>query len=130
MTTDVKYFTPAEAIKTLPLVRSIVADILVEGKEIKLLAEEISEEEINQDPRLLARLEMIDKYLKELEEIGCFYKDWNFTFGLVDFPALINGEEVYLCWRSDEESIRYYHGTQNGYADRKMIPEEYFYSQN
>ncbi|GMU87461.1 MAG: hypothetical protein AMXMBFR48_27020 [Ignavibacteriales bacterium] len=130
MTTAVRYFTPAEAIKTLPLVRRIVADILVEGKEIKLLAEELAEEEINQDPRLLARLEQIDTYLKELEEIGCFYKDWNFTFGLVDFPAMFNGEEVYLCWRSDEESISYYHSVQNGYADRKMIPEEYFYSQN
>ncbi|MCC6550155.1 MAG: DUF2203 domain-containing protein [Ignavibacteriaceae bacterium] len=130
MTTAVKYFTPAEAIKTLPLVRRIVADILVEGKEIKLLAEELAEEEINQDPRLLARLEQIDAYLKELEEIGCFYKDWNFTFGLVDFPAMFGGEEVYLCWRSDEESIRYYHSVQNGYSERKMIPEEYFYNQN
>jgi hypothetical protein len=130
MTTDVKYFTPAEAIRTLPLVRSIVADILTEGKEIKLLAEELAEEELNKDPRLLARLEQIDKYLKELEEIGCFYKDWNFTYGLVDFPAMINGEEVYLCWRSDEESISYYHGVNTGYADRRMIPEEFFYSSN
>lgn len=127
MTTEIKYFTPSEAIKTLPLVRSIVADILEEGREIKLLAEEISEEEINRDPRLAERLRKIELYLQELEEIGCVYKDWNFTFGLVDFPSFLNGEEVYLCWRSDEETIRFYHGIQNTYADRKLIPEECYY---
>ena len=63
--------------------------------------------------------------MAELEEIGCFYKDWNFTIGLVDFPAIIDGKEVLLCWRSDEDDILYYHGFEDGYAGRKEIPDKY-----
>ena len=65
-------------------------------------------------------------FIHELEEIGCFYKDWNFNVGLVDFPSVINNEEVYLCWKSDEEKIIYYHGINEGFKGRKLIPEYYF----
>jgi hypothetical protein len=61
--------------------------------------------------------------MKELEALGCFYKDWNFDLGLVDFPALIDGEEVLLCWRSDEPEVRWYHPLDGGYSGRKPIPE-------
>jgi hypothetical protein len=44
---------------------------------------------------------------------------------LVDFPSIIDGEDVSLCWRSDEDSIKFYHGIDQGYASRKLIPEEY-----
>ena len=41
MTTETKYFTPAEARKTLPLVRKIVKDILDTSREMRLIADEI-----------------------------------------------------------------------------------------
>jgi hypothetical protein len=63
--------------------------------------------------------------MKELEEIGCSYKDWSFELGLVDFPSIIDGKEVLLCWRSDEESVKYYHGLLEGFAGRKPIPDDY-----
>ncbi|MBD0380036.1 DUF2203 domain-containing protein [Paenibacillus sedimenti] len=43
--------------------------------------------------------------------------------GLVDFPALIDGEEVLLCWRQGEEAIEYYHSKHEGFAGRKPISE-------
>ncbi|MEJ2307316.1 MAG: DUF2203 family protein, partial [candidate division WOR-3 bacterium] len=46
--------------------------------------------------------------------------------GLVDFPGLIEGREVYLCWKSDEEDIQFYHGVEEGFAGRKPIPKEYY----
>jgi len=64
--------------------------------------------------------------MRELEDIGCYYKDWNFSEGLVDFPAIIDGEEVYLCWKSNEDSIMYYHGINDGFRGRKLIPEYLF----
>jgi hypothetical protein len=122
MTTDIKYFTPAEARRTLPLVKQIVKDILNTTREIRLLAEEIGLEAENSDT-IHKMAADVEKFLRELEEIGCFFKDWNFTIGLVDFPAIIDGEDVLLCWRSDEDDIKYYHKPEEGYAGRKQIPD-------
>jgi hypothetical protein len=125
MTTDIKYFTPAEARKTLPLVKNIVRDILQTTREIRLIADEMNGS-VEEDPRIKKLASNVTGFLKELEEIGCYYKDSNFQIGLVDFPSLMNGEEVYLCWRSDEEDILYYHEADSGYAGRKLIPPQYY----
>lgn len=123
MTTDTKYFTPAEAKKTLPLVKKIVKDILDTSREMRMIAEEIGGK-VEKDPRIQKMADDIEDFMMELEEIGCFFKDWNFQIGLVDFPAMIDGKEVFLCWRSDEDDIMYYHGVDDGFAGRKIIPPE------
>lgn len=125
MTTETKYFTPAEARKTLPLVKNIVRDILNTTREMRLVAEEISGG-IEDDVQIKKLASDVNGFLEELEEIGCFYKDTKFQIGLVDFPAMIDGVEVYLCWRSDESDIIYYHGMDEGYSGRKLIPPQYF----
>ena len=125
MTTETKYFTPAEARRTLPLVKKIVKDILDTSREMRLLAEELSGK-VENDPDLQKLGADIESFLSELKEVGCFFKDWNFTMGLVDFPGVIDNREVFLCWKSDEDDIRFYHDVQEGYAGRKPIPEEYF----
>lgn len=125
MTTETKYFTPAEARKTLPLVKNIVRDILQTTREMRLIAEEIGGN-VEEDEKIKKLAAEVTGFLEELEEIGCYYKDTNFQIGLVDFPAMINGEEVFLCWRSDENDIIYYHEADAGYAGRKLIPPQYF----
>ena len=123
MTTDLKYFTPSEAKKTLPLVRKIVADILDTSREMRLIADEIGSG-VEKDPRIQKLADDIEKFMQELEEIGCYFKDWNFSIGLIDFPSIIDGKEVFLCWRSDEDDIMYYHEMETGFAGRKLIPPE------
>lgn len=123
MTTDIKYFTPSEAKKTLPLVRKIVRDILDTSREMRLIADEIGSDVVN-DPRIQKLADNIEEFMKELEEIGCYFKDWNFSIGLIDFPSIIDGKEVFLCWRSDEDDIMYYHEVEAGFAGRKIIPPE------
>ncbi len=119
-----KYFTPAEANRTLPLVKKIVRDILNDAFQMQTISETIADDiESNSEFKQLTI--NLSGYVRELEEIGCSYKDWNFQFGLVDFPSIINGEEVLLCWRSDEDEILFYHGINDGFAGRKPIPEEY-----
>jgi hypothetical protein len=125
MTTETKYFTPAEARRTLPLVKKIVKDILNTSREMRLLAEEI-ESDVEKSPQIQKLADDIENFMAELEEIGCYFKDWNFTMGLVDFPAMIDDREVFLCWQSDEDDIRFYHGMEEGFKGRKPIPEEYF----
>lgn len=124
MITETKFFSPSEAIRTLPLVKKIVEDILNTTREMRLYAEEINGK-IELYPFIKKMAENVEGFIKELEEIGCFYKDWNFTIGLVDFPSVIDGKEVFLCWRSDEETIKFYHDMDSGFAGRKSIPEKY-----
>jgi len=123
MTTETKYFSPAEAKKTLPLVKSIVKDILETTRKMRLIAEEINVG-IVEDIRIKKLAAKVNGFLAELEEIGCYYKDTNFQIGLVDFPSRLNGQDVLLCWRSDEDDILYYHEINAGYAGRKLIPPQ------
>ncbi len=45
--------------------------------------------------------------------------------GLVDFPTLFQGEEVYLCWKLGEAGIRFWHGIDEGFRGRKPIDAEF-----
>src|SRR5438093_949917 len=118
-----KFFTPQEANRRLPYVRTIVQEIINKGKSLQalsLMPHQLTN--IRQEEKQLQ--EQIESLMEELEELGCYYKDWNFEVGLVDFPAIIDGREVLLCWRSDEPQVAWYHGFENGYAGRRPIPQE------
>jgi len=57
--------------------------------------------------------------LEKIQSTGCVVKDLD--VGLLDFPAVIDNEEVYLCWRLGEERIRFWHRQDEGFAGRKPI---------
>jgi hypothetical protein len=61
--------------------------------------------------------------LGRIEDLGILIKDLD--VGLIDFPTLYRGQEVYLCWRMDEADIDFWHGTQEGFAGRKLIDSEF-----
>jgi hypothetical protein len=61
----------------------------------------------------------IQSALEKIHATGCVVKD--LEVGLLDFPARINGEAVYLCWRLGEDRIRFYHLQDEGFAGRKPI---------
>ena len=63
--------------------------------------------------------ERLKAALEELQEIGCLVKDLD--TGLVDFPTLFRGEEVYLCWRMDEADIEFWHELNSGYGGRERL---------
>ncbi|MBL7975754.1 MAG: DUF2203 domain-containing protein [Candidatus Kapabacteria bacterium] len=123
-----KVFTASEASTMLPLIKNIVQDILLSGKELRRLSFDYGED-VTVLPEYQKTSQQLRAYISELEELGCLYKDYNFTIGLVDFPAIINGQEVFLCWRSDEPRLMFYHGIDEGFNGRKLIPEEMFYSE-
>ena len=119
----VKFFTPVEANQTLPLVRKIVEDIISLGKKLRSLSEEYGSS-VENHPDVPKMMSQLNELFEELEDIGCSYRDWNFSTGLVDFPAMIDGTPVLLCWRSDEEKLKHYHSLRDGFAGRKLIPEQ------
>lgn len=65
----------------------------------------------------------LKELIEEVQTHGCFVKDLD--LGLVDFPALYRGEEVYLCFRLGEERIGYWHGVDEGFRGRKEIDEDF-----
>ena len=120
--TITRYFTPDDANQMLPLVRSIVRDILEKGDVLRALGTEGR----GVSPRFQKTMADIQTLIGELEALGCAYKDVGFQMGLVDFPALINGQEIFLCWRSDEETVVHYHRRDEGFAARRSIPPNWY----
>ena len=122
MNAPAKIFTPLQANNTLPLVRRIVSDILKAGRQIREVS--LSAEDDQTQKQLDALMDQLDELFEEIESLGCSYKDWNFSVGLVDFPAMVGGKEVLLCWKSDEDSVEYYHEPEAGFAGRKPLPAD------
>ena len=61
----------------------------------------------------------IKGFLNEFESRGILIKDLD--RGLIDFPAILGGREVFLCWERDEEDIEFWHDLDTGYAGRERI---------
>ncbi len=103
---------------------------------------------LKQLDHLRARLQVSDKRLSALMESGCdaggeTVETWirlvvdvrslllefqsrdliikDMERGLVDFPAVIGGKEVFLCWERDEEEIGFWHDLDCGYSGREPL---------
>jgi hypothetical protein len=70
-------------------------------------------EELEKDT---ARLE---GYTEELDELGVLLRSPQ--DGLIDFPAVLEGREVHLCWKHDEPEVLYWREVDAGYASRQPL---------
>ena len=61
--------------------------------------------------------------IEQVQETGCVIKDLD--IGLVDFPTLFRGVEVYLCWKLGEPAIEFWHGVDEGFRGRKSIDQDF-----
>ncbi len=57
-----------------------------------------------------------------LASLGVFLKDLD--RGLVDFPARVGGEVVFLCWQEGEPEVAHYHPLSGGFKERRPLKEE------
>jgi len=122
-----RFFTPKEANQALPDIKKIVGDIMSQAGEIRSLISK--PDPFNEHQGQLIDLDQrIKASMTQLEDMGCYYKDWNFEIGLVDFPAIIHGQRALLCWRSDEPLVTWFHGYEDGYAGRRPITKELIFS--
>lgn len=84
---------------------------------------------VNRDEVLGQRLERdrcaqnLKSAIDAVQNLGCLVKDLD--IGLIDFPTLFRGREVYLCWKLGESGIRFWHGVDEGFAGRKTIDREF-----
>jgi hypothetical protein len=63
--------------------------------------------------------ESLKSALDRILETGCIIKDLD--VGLLDFPAIIDNQDVYLCWKLGEDRIRFYHRQDEGFSGRKPL---------
>jgi hypothetical protein len=61
----------------------------------------------------------VESAVERIHSAGCIVKDLD--VGLLDFPARMNNEDIYYCWRVGEDRIRFYHRQDEGFAGRKPI---------
>jgi hypothetical protein len=61
--------------------------------------------------------------VESVQQMGCLIKDLD--TGLVDFPTLFRGTEVYLCWKLGESGIDFWHGVEEGFRGRKAIDQDF-----
>jgi len=128
-------FTVQEASQRLPLVRSIVKDIvelyedvmdrrerldrLKEGRGTKE-ADNLYSEELEQSEEALEKdLQKLEEYRLELEAIGAELKDPQ--QGLVDFRSQLEDREIYLCWKLGESDIAHWHELDEGFEGRREL---------
>jgi hypothetical protein len=132
-----KHFTVEQANAMLPLVRAIVKDLTEllrdvidrrqrlahllagrNGQSTDVYGEELSqvEEELEKDGRRLR------EYVEELTKLGVEPKGG--PDGLVDFPTLVDGREVFLCWKLGEPEVLFWHELDTGFAGRQPLTAE------
>jgi hypothetical protein len=127
-------FTPAEANSALPEVRVAAERLVALRRRMHALDDEqrslvtsiggngggYAAGDLNAaQGALIALAEEAAACVEELAALGVQVKDLD--SGLVDFPAVRDGEPVLLCWRVGEEQVGYWHGLEDGFAGRRPI---------
>ena len=121
------YFTLSEANETLKRIRPLM-DAIQEIRQ-KILKNQpdawpaIEKSAGNGGNRALSNMvqdfEKLDTLVHEIQDADVLIKDIN--LGLLDFPALKDGREVYLCWQYGEGEIAFWHEVEAGFAGRQSI---------
>jgi hypothetical protein len=128
-----RYFSVEEANKTLPLVRAIVTDIVRQWHTVNDLKQRLSavkserkrpssdpysEELAQSQSEMEVEEERLASYIDELTKLGVELKGLD---GLCDFYSIMDGREVFLCWRLGEPEVLHWHELNAGVAGRKTL---------
>jgi len=121
-----KHYTREEATALLPQLRTWLTRLKQLRSELdrsdKRLASlmspgnDLGGDLVNQWIRTLAEMQEV---LGQFERREIQIKD--IERGLLDFPALIGGKEVFLCWEQDEETVEFWHDLDAGYGGRERL---------
>jgi len=63
----------------------------------------------------------IDRSVDRIQRLGVRVR--HIELGLIDFPARIDGRDVFLCWRAGEPAVAYVHEAGEGFQQRRPLPE-------
>ncbi len=122
-----QYFTLQQANRALEIIRPLMDE--VQAIRQKILAKQpeawpaIEKSAGNGGNKALSTMvqdfEKLDALIHQIQDTGAQIKDIN--TGLLDFSALKDEREVYLCWQYGEGGIAFWHEVEDGYAGRQPI---------
>ena len=125
-----QYFTPREANDALPILIPLAAEIVrivgdIQAKRPELwpsIRRSVGNGGSAELSRLYADFERLDKLVHRVHDMGVEIKD--LSTGLMDFPAIHDGNPVLLCWRHGEARVEFWHDFESGFAGRQVIDWE------
>jgi len=121
-----KHYTRNEARQLLPDIRAWLAKIVQFRESLRDFDDRFAHKlaagcDLGGEPihRWVSNLAELQGLLMEFSRREIILKD--LSRGLVDFPAMLDGREVFLCWKSGEEDIAFWHDLDAGYAGREPM---------
>lgn len=130
-----RIFTLSEAQTLLPVVEALLRKAQGAGKSAAELDQEM--QELSQQIFLQGGMQVnivaaarrraerdkaaqeLQDTLAEIDAIGVQVKDLD--QGLLDFPSVLDGRSILLCWKLGEKEIGYWHSPEDGFAGRKPL---------
>ena len=124
-----RVYSIEEANSLIPEVRAVLLQLAVQQRRLDASHEEMNRQlDTNGDPDSAAEAfsletetsntrEGMRTLLLHLGELGVEVRD--LETGLVDFPGERDGRPVWLCWRLADPRVAFWHGTDEGFANRK-----------
>ena len=128
-----RFFTVEEANLELPRLRQWLPRLQARRRRLDVVQRKLGEltlkaaangnlleEEVHATQREAKRLtDELDKLIARINHLDCELKD--IERGLVDFPSLREGREVYLCWRLGEPEVAFWHELDAGFGGRQPL---------
>lgn len=71
--------------------------------------------------RMQGVIDQMQAGVARIDELGVTLRE--IETGLVDFPALVNGRQVWLCWRLGEGDVDWWHELSDGFGGRRPLIE-------
>ena len=126
-----RLFTLEEANELVPVLSQLIErlqrryrTLVGELQRLGLSADDLEKvlAENTETPEIKTCLNEITQCVAEIESHGCHFK--GLDLGLVDFPARMNNEVVFLCWQYGESQVSFWHGIDDGFVGRHPISPE------
>lgn len=121
-----RHFTRAEANSLLPQLTTLLSrlkdakDELTDSEAHEALSEAApTNGGGEQGSRVGIAFLEVRRLIDTVEQAGIVLRD--IDRGLVDFPALRDSREIYLCWEVGENEVAYWHDLEGGYGGREPL---------
>jgi hypothetical protein len=122
-----QFYDLDDANARLPEVREVLTLLRDQRAELIRLRDRTREPNVDEDESRRIHLRM-QGIVDQMQAAVAQLVSWDVTLrdiqsGLIDFPALVNGRQVCLCWRLGEDSVEWWHELSSGFAGRRRIGE-------